>query len=301
VVKEIKGIVLPLMTPFQEDGELDERLGCELADFVIGAGVHALFLLGSFGQGPVLQPEQRKKFAEVIVKHVRGRVPVIVHIGTADVYSTVDLALHARSIGCDAIAAVGPYYYSDHSEYEIFEHFRELGQRTEMPLLIYNNPPYQGYDITPAMMLRLKEQIPQLFGTKLSADSLETALAYLDQLPKDFSIFGLASALMPGALYGIRGTIIPPMNAFPELSVALWKALEERRLEDALKLQKQINDLRGNMRKLVRNYGLATHCEAVRLRGFPVKKFPRWTTKPLSEADRETLRNVFKENGIPTY
>jgi len=297
-VKAIKGIILPLLTPLTEDGEIDERLGCDLADFVLGAGVHALFLLGSFGQGPVLRTEQRKRFAEVIVKHVRGRVPVIVHVGTADIYSTVDLGMHARSIGCDAIAAVGPYYYSDHSEFEIFEHFRELARRTGMPLLIYNNPPYQGYDITPAMMLRLKEEIPQLFGTKLAADSLETALTYLSQLPQDFAVYGLASALMPGALYGVRGTIIPPMNAFPELAVALWKAMEDRRLEEALKLQKQINDLRGNMRKLVRAYGLATHCEAVRLRGFPIKKFPRWTTKALADSDRELLRQVFRDNGI---
>ena len=211
-MKDIKGIILPLLTPLTEDGEIDERLGCDLAEFVLGAGVHALFLLGSFGQGPVLRTEQRKRFAEVIVKHVRGRVPIIVHVGTADIYSTVDLGMHARSIGCDAIAAVGPYYYSDHNEFEIFEHFRELARRTEMPLLIYNNPPYQGYDITPAMMLRLKEEIPQLFGTKLAADSLETALTYLSQLPQDFAIYGLASALMPGALYGVRGTIIPPMN-----------------------------------------------------------------------------------------
>ena len=297
-MKAIKGIILPLLTPLTEDGEIDERLGCDLAEFVLGAGVHALFLLGSFGQGPVLRTEQRKRFAEVIVKHVRGRVPIIVHVGTADIYSTVDLGMHARSIGCDAIAAVGPYYYSDHNEFEIFEHFRELARRTEMPLLIYNNPPYQGYDITPATMLRLKEEIPQLFGTKLAADSLETALTYLSQLPQDFAIYGLASALMPGALYGVRGTIIPPMNAFPELAVALWKAMEDRRLEEAFKLQKQINDLRGNMRKLVRAYGLATHCEAVRLRGFPIKKFPRWTTKAMADSDRELLRQVFRDNGI---
>jgi dihydrodipicolinate synthase/N-acetylneuraminate lyase len=88
------------------------------------------------------------------------------------------------------------------------------------------------------------------------------------------------------------------MNAFPELAVALWKAMEDRRLEEAFKLQKQINDLRGNMRKLVRAYGLATHCEAVRLRGFPIKKFPRWTTKAMADSDRELLRQVFRDNGL---
>ncbi len=297
-MKDIKGIVMPILTPFQEDGELDEPMGCALADFLIGAGVHALFLLGSFGQGPVMRIDQRKRFAEVIIKHVRGRVPIVVHVGTADSYSTAELGLHAKSAGCDAIAVVGPYYYNDHTEYEIMEHFKEVGRRVEIPMLIYNNPPYSGYDITPPMMLRLKEQIPQIFGTKLSADSLETALNYLNQLPSDFSIFGLASSLMPGALYGIRGTIVPPWVAFPELAVALWRALEEKKLEEALQLQTKINQLQTALRPLGRIYGRAVQCESVRVRGFAVKKFPRWTTKPLSSNDREILVGAMRRAGL---
>jgi dihydrodipicolinate synthase/N-acetylneuraminate lyase len=297
-LKEIKGIVMPILTPFKEDGELDEPMGCELVDFLIGAGVHALFLLGSFGQGPVMRTDQRKRFAEVIIKHVRGRVPIVVHVGTADSYSTAELGLHAKSAGCDAIAVVGPYYYSDHTEYEIMEHFKEVGRRVGMPMLIYNNPPYSGYDITPAMMLRLKEQVPQIFGAKLSADSLETALNYLNQLPSDFSIFGLASSLMPGALYGIRGTIVPPWIAFPELAVALWRALEAKKLDEALQLQIKINGLQTALRPLGRIYGRAVQCETVRARGFAVKKFPRWTTKPLLPEHREALVGAMRQAGL---
>jgi dihydrodipicolinate synthase/N-acetylneuraminate lyase len=297
-LKEIKGIVMPILTPFQEDGELDEPMGCALADFLIGAGVHALFLLGSFGQGPVMRTDQRKRFAEVIIKHVRGRVPIVVHVGTADSYSTAELGLHAKSAGCDAIAVVGPYYYNDHTEYEIMEHFKEVGRRVGMPMLIYNNPPYSGYDITPAMMLRLKEQVPQIFGAKLSADSLETALNYLNQLPSDFSIFGLASSLMPGALYGIRGTIVPPWIAFPELAVALWRALEAKKLDEALQLQIKINGLQTALRPLGRIYGRAVQCETVRARGFAVKKFPRWTTKPLLPEHREALVGAMRQAGL---
>jgi dihydrodipicolinate synthase/N-acetylneuraminate lyase len=297
-LKDIKGIVMPILTPFQEDGELDEPMGCALADFLIGAGVHALFLLGSFGQGPVMRIDQRKRFAEVIIKHVRGRVPVVVHVGTADSYSTAELGLHAQSSGADALAVVGPYYYSDHTEYEIMEHFKEVGQRVGMPMLIYNNPPYSGYDITPPMMLRLKEQVPQIFGTKLSADSLETALNYLNQLPHDFSIFGLASSLMPGALYGVRGTIVPPWVAFPELGVALWRALEAKKLEEALQWQMKINELQTSLRPLGRIYGRAIQCETVRARGFAVKKFPRWTTKPLLPEHRETLAAAMRRAGL---
>ncbi len=297
-MKEIKGIVMPILTPFKEDGELDEPMGCELAEFLISSGVHALFLLGSFGQGPVMRTDQRKRYAEVVIKHVRGRVPVVVHVGTADSYSTAELGLHAQSAGADALAVVGPYYYSDHTEYEIMEHFKEVGQRVGMPMLIYNNPPYSGYDITPPMMLRLKEQVPQIFGTKLSADSLETALNYLNQLPRDFSIFGLASSLMPGALYGIRGTIVPPWVAFPELAVALWGALEGKKLDEALQLQMKINELQTALRPLSRMYGRAVQCETVRARGFAVKKFPRWTTKPLLPEHRELLVSAMSKAGL---
>jgi len=297
-VKEIKGIVMPILTPFDERGELDEPMGCALADFLIGAGVNALFLLGSFGQGPVMRADQRKRFAEVIMQHVRGRVPVVVHVGTADAYSTAELGLHAKSLGCDAIAVVGPYYYSDHTEYEVLEHFKEVGARVKMPMLIYNNPPYSGYDITPAMMLRLKEEVPEIFGAKLSADSLETALSYLGQLPKEFAVFGLASSLMPGALYGMRGTIVPPWVAYPELAVALWSALEAKDLDRALRAQTKINQLQAALRPLGRIYGRAVQCETVRARGFAVKKFPRWTTKPLTPEHRRILVDALVQAGL---
>ncbi|HEX9879437.1 MAG TPA: dihydrodipicolinate synthase family protein [Candidatus Binatia bacterium] len=299
-METIKGIVMPIMTPFREDGELDESMGCEIADFLIDGGVHALFLLGSFGQGPAMRTEQRKRFAEVIVEHTRGRVPIVLHVGTADVFSTVDLGLHARSLGCEAIAVVGPYYYSDHTEFEITEHYREVGSRVGMPLMVYHNPPYSGYDITPPMMLRLREQVPQIFGMKYSADSLDGALSYVNQMPADFAIYGLASGLMPGALYGIRGTIVPTMISFPELAASLWRALEEGKLEEALALQKKVNEIRKTMRDLRRQYGEAVQCEAVRLRGFKVKRFPRYATRPLSPEDREVLRAAMQTVGIPT-
>jgi dihydrodipicolinate synthase/N-acetylneuraminate lyase len=298
-LKEIKGIVMPILTPFKEDGELDEAMGCELADFLIGAGVHALFTLGSFGQGPVLRIEQRKRFAEVLTKHVGGRVPVIVHVGTADSYSTAELGLHAKSIGADAIAVVGPYYYSDHTEYEIMEHFKEVGAKVGMPMMVYHNPPYSGYDIPPAMMLRLKEAVPQIFGMKLSADSLEIALNFLQALPKDFAVYGLGSTLLPGALYGIRGTIVPTMISFPELSVSLWRALEARKLDEALALQAKVNEIRSVMRTLRRTYGEAVQLEAIRLRGFAVKKFPRWTTRSFSPEDRNLLAHALNSAGVP--
>jgi dihydrodipicolinate synthase/N-acetylneuraminate lyase len=295
----IRGIVLPLPTPFDAAGELDLDMARRLADFEIGAGVNALFLLGSFGQGPVMRMDQRKAFAEAMVKHVAGRVPVVVHVGTADSFSTIELGLHAKEAGCDAVAVVGPYYYSDHTEYEVVEHFREVGQAVNIPMLVYNNAEYSGYDISPALMNKLRAEVPTIFGTKLSTNSFETALRYLSALPRDFSVFGLSSSFMPAVFYGIRGTIVPPQSSYPELPVALWQAVERRDLEKALQIQMNINELSAAMSPLSRVYGRAVQCEALRLRGFAIKRFPRWKTKELSAHDRKILHDALKKAGVP--
>ena len=124
MIEQMRGIVLPSPTVFLEDGSVDEKLMRELTDWFVACGVHAFFVLGSYGQGPAMTPEERKKVAEIIVQQVKHRVPVVVHVGAVDPYTAIDLGKHAKSIGAEAIGHVGPYYYADRSEYEIIEHFK---------------------------------------------------------------------------------------------------------------------------------------------------------------------------------
>src|SRR5258706_11318489 len=103
---------------------------------------------------------------------------------------------------------------------------------------------------------------------------------------------------MPGALYGLLGTIVPPWVAYPELAVALWSALEAKDLDRALRAQTKINQLQAALRPLGRIYGRAVQCETVRARGFAVKKFPRWTTKPLTPEHRRILVEALAQAGL---
>jgi len=148
-VSGIRGMVMPVPTPFLEDGEVDERVFEELLDFYLASGVSAFFINGSYGQGPAMAIEQRKRTAEIAVNRVKHRLPVMVHVGAVDPFTSSDLGRHARSIGADAVAIVGPYYYSDHNEYEVIEHYRAVDKATELPVMVYNNPQYSGYNITP--------------------------------------------------------------------------------------------------------------------------------------------------------
>jgi dihydrodipicolinate synthase/N-acetylneuraminate lyase len=294
----IRGMVMPVPTPFLENGDVDEKVFEELLDFYLASGINAFFINGSYGQGPAMSIEQRKRTAEIAVKRVNHRIPVMVHVGAVDPFTSSDLGVHARAIGADAAAIVGPYYYSDHNEYEVIEHFRVVDQATELPILIYNNPAYSGYNITPAMMARLKENVPRVFGTKLAKGSISEAQRYKAALGKDFLLFAPAGNVFPGMLLGITGTISPPLSAAPEIGVRLVQSIDKRDWEKATLDQVKILEYLGETEPLFSSYGRSSQCEALRLRGFDVKRFPRWPAKPLNEEAKQKIKVSLENLGL---
>lgn len=298
MTEQIRGIVLPAPTVFLEDGRVDDKLMQELTEFFVASGVHAFFILGSYGQGPALPPEERKRVAEVVVGQLKHRVPCIVHIGAVDPYTAIDLGKHARAIGAEAVGHVGPYYYSDRSEYEIIEHFRMVDRAVGLPILVYNNPHYSGYSIHPAMMARLVEAVPNIFGAKLAMGSVDEAMAYLKAVSAPFAPFALASNLMAAMSVGVKGTISPPLAVTPELGVELVRAIDAGKAEEALALQKKVIRIHDLFLRLAGPFGRTIYCEAMRLRGFPVKMYPRWPARPLSQEAHDELKGLFAELGI---
>src|SRR5665213_73509 len=95
----LSGMFVPVPTAFDDDGSIDANMMRELIDHYIGAGVDALFFAASCGNGPAMSVEERKQLATLALKHVAGRLPVVVHCGTADPYTSIDLARHAIAAG----------------------------------------------------------------------------------------------------------------------------------------------------------------------------------------------------------
>jgi len=294
-MKEIRGIVLPSPTVFLADGSVDEKLMIELTDWFVACGVHAFFVLGSYGQGPAMTPEERKKVAEIIVRQVKHRVPVIVHVGAVDPFTAIDLGKHAKSIGAEAIGQVGPYYYADRSEYEIIEHFKMVDRALGMPMLVYNNPRYSGYNIHPSFMARLVESVPNIFGAKLAMGSVDEAMAYMKMVKAPFAPYALASNLVSAMSVGVTGTISPPLAVTPEIGVELVAAIDGGNAEQALALQKNVIRIHDLFLRLAGPFGRTIYCEAMRLRGFDVKMYPRWPSKPLSRDAYDEMRDLFTE------
>src|SRR5881296_2363447 len=280
----IRGVLLPIITPFDERARIDEEVMRELVDFHIGAGIQGLFVLGSTGQGPAMSVEERKKAAAVALDQARSRVPVIIHVGTADTESTVELAEHAAAHKADAVAIVPPYYYSDHTEYEIVAHYKAVAKAVALPIFIYENPKYSGISVPPGFALRMKEQVPALKGIKV-AYGQGALLEYVRLLP-DVSVFTGNADLFGLVPFGLAGMINPPTSFVPELCVALWQALRERQYEQAVDLQSKVNNVARIVAGALRRYGRSALAEVFRMRGFAIKRFPKWETRPMPEDAR---------------
>lgn len=287
-----RGVIIPLVVPFDADGEVDAAVLRTLTRFYSDVGVQGLFALGSAGQGPAMHPDQRKWALEVIVDAVGNSVPLIAHVGAAESFTGRDLARHAASMGVQAIAIVPPYYYSDFSEYEVHRHFEETaGGAPDLPIVVYDNPRYSGIPMPPPAVARLQKELPNVAGVKMASDGLDVAMSYMRLMP-GFSVYaGAIEYLSTGVPFGLAGVINPPTSIFPELCLEVWEAARAGRYEEAFERQKLLNAIRGVVNKFIGAYGRGAFTEVVRLRGFEVKRYPRWTTRALSQQERDSLRD----------
>jgi dihydrodipicolinate synthase/N-acetylneuraminate lyase len=288
----IRGVLLPIITPFDEKIRVDEQMMRQLVDFHIKAGVQGLFVLGSTGQGPAMTIEERKQTAAIALDQAKSRVPVIIHVGTADAGTAVELAEHAAGHKADAVAIVPPYYYSDHTEYEIIAHYKAVHKAVPLPIFIYENPKYSGISIPPGLTVRMKEQVPSLKGIKV-AYGQGALLEYVRLLP-DVSVFTGNADLFGLVPFGVAGMINPPTSFVPELCVELFKALDSQDYPRALEAQKRVDTAARIVAARLRKYGRVPLQEVFRMRGFAVKRFPKWETEQMPKDEVLNLERELK-------
>lgn len=285
-----RGIVAPIPTPFDEDGEIDRSALAQLVDFYVRAKVHALFALGSVGQGPAMRADQRRTAAELIIDRVGGAVPVVLHVGTADLQTTLQIARHGAALRPAALAVSPPYYYGDHTPFEVSAHFAAVAEAVDMPIYVYDNPRYAGIAMSPAATFRLAKALPAISGIIAEHATLDTLLQHLRTLAPTFDVFaGSIECLLPTVPYGLAGVTSAACSAFPELSVALWESMSSHDYETAFPRQRQLNDLTAVLERHVLTSGRTVYRDTLRMRGLSIKRYPRWPSQDLEEEGRNRL------------
>ena len=247
-MEHIKGIITPILTPFQLNGEIAEA---RLPDFLkfLAPHVNGFFVGGSFGSGMMMEIPQRKKMLKLVAaQNTALQKLVIAHVGTTSTASTIDLAQHAQQHGAHALAAILPYYYP-HTDAAIIFHFKALIDNTDLPVYLYDYPSYVHREVN----LDLFEKLIELgiCGVKDTSGKLDAMQERIPQIPLtqcDYLV-GTEAILVPAYELGVRGCISGLSNIFPELVNALFHALESNRQEEILHIQTIIFFIRQLMRQ----------------------------------------------------
>ena len=233
-----KGVLCALITPFREDQAFDQAPLKDVIEFLIERGVHGLFVLGTTGEGVLLDPSERRQVAGFVLRHVGGRVPVIVHCGAPDTKTTAELARHAEEEGATGAATVVPYYFR-YGETDLYRHFVHVAEAAPgIGHYVYENPERVGYSAGVKLVVRLANEVPNIHGVKDTGDSIGKVTDYLAQPGRPIDVYtGNNSTIFPALMVGARGSVSALANAVPELVVAVYERWSEGRLDEARELQ----------------------------------------------------------------
>lgn len=238
----LQGVIVPLVTPFDNQNQIDYEALRRVIDFLIGKGVHALMVGGTTGEGMLLNLYERKKLLEEVVNFVNGTIPVIAHVGCIDTGSTVELSKHAHQAGADYLSAIVPYFFNL-SDNQIFDHFLKVAESApNMPILLYVFPENTKNDISPALLGRLIKANSNIIGIKSSNADLIRFQDYVNTGGEEFSAcFGVDELMLGGLVFGSKAQISGNANSFPEPFIQLYDAFRAGKLELAQQLQKTVN------------------------------------------------------------
>lgn len=212
-----RGVYTALITPFGEDGSIDEGALRALVDRQIDGGVSGLVPVGTTGESPTVTHEENIRIVQIVVAQSAGRVPVIAGTGSNSTAEAIDMTQRAKEIGAAASLQVAPYYNKPSQE-GLYRHFAAIADAVDLPLIVYNIPGRTGINIETPTLVRLaaldniaavKEasgSIPQMMDVLASVGEQIDVLSGDDNLAFALTMLGgggvvsVASNLVPGGV-----------------------------------------------------------------------------------------------------
>lgn len=288
---EIKGIIPPILTPMDEEENVNEKELRNQVNRLIGAGVHGIFAFGTNGEGYALSESEKESILEVVIDETAGRVPVYAGSGCITTKDTIRMSQKAKGLGADVLSVITPWFAAA-SQNDLLEHYREVAKAVDMPIVLYNIPARCGNSLLPATVAKLAE-IDNIVGAKDSSGSFDNMLQYIELTrEKDFAILsGNDSLIYWNLLAGGAGGIAGCANVFPKNMAGIYDAFISGDLKQAKTLQDNIRPFRncfrfGNPNTIVK--------AAVALLGYPVGRCRRPFNQIIQEG-QTALSQVLEE------
>lgn len=291
-----KGIIPPVVTPFDEDGKIDYKVYKTLIDYLIDNGVHGIFPMGTTGEFYAIDDEEYECILKETVNIVKGRVDIYAGANHITTRGAIKLAQIAEKIeGIDALSVLTPMFISQ-TQSEIYNFFKTIAENTSLPVIIYNNKPKTNVTVDPETIAKLAE-IPNIIGVKDSTGDFTNTEEYL-RLTKhidDFSVLlGRDTLIYAGMCHGATGAISSCANVAPRITADIYDKYVAGDFQGALEAQFKLAPLR-----IACNMGTfpATIKEALNQIGIPVGKCIAPIAE-LSQNQKESLNKILKEMNL---
>lgn len=221
---ELKGVIPPATTPFDKAGDIDLDAAGKQIGWLIDNGAHGVAVGGSTGEGQTLEAEEFRDLIVAAMEAAADRVPVIAGIITDSTREAVKRGRMVRDLGSAALQVTPVHYLFRPSDEAMVEHFRTLAGETGQKIIIYNVVPWTY--LSPALLLRIMDEVPDVIGVKQSAGDLKLFADLMADARPGNLIFSAVDALMyPSYALGAHGSIAAILSAAPRPSVDLWDAV----------------------------------------------------------------------------
>ena len=212
--KDLYGMGVALVTPFDATGEVDyEALG-RLVDYQIASHTDFLCVLGTTAETPTLSEEEKCAVRNTVVERNAGRLPILLGCGGNCTRSIVKKLSGDRLDDVDAILSVVPYYNKP-TQAGMYAHFKAISEATDLPIILYNVPGRTGVNMLPETTLRLAADCKNIVGIKEASGNIEQIEYILRHRPEEFKVFsGDDGITLPLIKSGADGVISVLGNAY---------------------------------------------------------------------------------------
>ncbi len=292
IIRSLQGVFVPVVTPFNRKGEIDEGLLRENLQKLTGIGLAGVLVAGSTGEAPYLEERERLRLVEVARGLVSPPEILIAGTGLESTAATVRLSQEAVARGADAVLVLTPNYYKAKMDGDALAgHYRAVARQVERPVIIYSIPQFTGLHLEPSTFAKLSH-VPNVVGMKDSSGDIQFVRAILRGARPGFRVLvGSVPILCQALRAGAVGAVLGQANFAPELCVGLYQAFLKGKRKTALEFQDRLLPL---ARKIALPFGVPGIKAALDLSGY-AGGFPRAPLTPLGPAAREAVAEALRE------
>ncbi len=282
-----KGCATAIVTPFDENDNINFDEFKKLIDFQIDNKIDGIVVCGTTGEASTLSKEEKEELIKYCVKVVNKRVPVIAGVGSNNTKTVIENDVYAKKIGVDGLLIVTPYYNKT-TQKGLVEHYKTIAENTSLPIILYNVPGRTGVDIQPNTYFELSK-IRNIVATKEASGDISKVLKIRKLCKDNLNIYsGNDDQIVPILSLGGIGVISVLSNIMPKYTVEMVKKYLNGEFKESSKMQIELANLIENLFKEVNPIPIK---EALNILGFNCGK-PRL---PLIECSKELKENLILE------